>query len=254
MRKRKTTLDIKSSSTPVAAGTQVKKRKVTTKTTVKPNSYNGIKYETKENGVETPSGLSFFSKIGKRNLLLFVTIVILLALLYYFREQFIVATVNGQPIWRTTLIQELEKQSGQKALDNLITKILILQEAKKQNVSISDEETNSEVKKLEESFSKQGQNLNQLLELQGVSRNEFIEQVRIRKIAEKLAGKDISVTDQEINDYLDKNKNFLPQNLSEDEAKANIKQQLEQQKANDKIQSWIKSLRDNAKINFLKPY
>lgn len=239
---RKTTLGVRSSLAPAVTDAQVKKRKAARKTAVRLDS------------VETPSGLSAFSKIGKRNLLLFVAIVILFALLYYFRGQFIVATINGQPIWRTTLIQELEKQSGQKELDNLISKLLILQEAKKQNVSISDEEIDSEVKKLEESFSKQGQNLDQLLQLQGISRNEFLEQVRIRKTVEKLVGKDISVTDQEVNDYFEQNKNFLPQNLSADEAKANIKQQLEQQKLNDKIQTWVKSLRDNAKINYLKPY
>lgn len=239
---RKTTLGVRSSLAPAVTDAQVKKRKAARKTAVRLDS------------VETPSGLSAFSKIGKRNLLLFVAIVILFALLYYFRGQFIVATINGQPIWRTTLIQELEKQSGQKELDNLISKLLILQEAKKQNVSISDEEIDSEVKKLEESFSKQGQNLDQLLQLQGISRNEFLEQVRIRKTVEKLVGKDISVTDQEVNDYFEQNKNSLPQNLSADEAKANIKQQLEQQKLNDKIQTWVKSLRDNAKINYLKPY
>lgn len=242
MEKRKITSDIKSSLAPAVTDAQVKKRKAARKTAVRLDS------------VETPSGLSAFSKIGKRNLLLFVAIIILFALLYYFRGQFIVATINGQPIWRTTIIQELERQSGQKELDNLISKLLILQEAKKQNVSISDEEIDSEVKKLEESFSKQGQNLDQLLQMQGISRSEFLEQVRIRKTVEKLAGKDISVTEQEVNDYFEQNKNLLPQNLSADEAKANIKQQLEQQKLNDKIQSWVKSLRDNAKINYLKPY
>ena len=179
-----------------------------------------------------------------------LALVILAGLFYRFKNQFIAATVNGQPIWRYTLRNELEKQAGRKALETLVTKTLILQEAKKQKVAVSDEEINQEVKKIEENFSKQGQNLDQLLANQGITRKEFKKQIEIQKIVEKLAGGEISVSDQEVDNYLEENKNLIPEGANIDEIKAGIKQQLEQQKMSEKIQSWLQSLHDQAKINY----
>ena len=178
-----------------------------------------------------------------------IIIIIILALgVYFFRSLFIVAAVNGQPIWRLTLIRELEKQSGKEALDALISKTLVLQEAKKQNVIVGKEEIDQEIKKLEENFSKQGQDLNQILSGQGISKEGLAEQVRFQKIIEKILGKDINVTDQEVSDYIKQNESLLPKDSTAEELKLTVKRQLEQQKMSEKIQSWISSLQDSAKI------
>lgn len=194
--------------------------------------------------------MPFLTKIRTRRFLIPLVIIFLAAALYFLKGQLIAATVNGEPISRLALIKELEKQEGAKILDSLITQTLILQEAKKQKIIISDDELREEIKKLEESFTKQDQNLNQLLEAQGVSQNELRRQVRLQKIVEKLAGKDIQVSEQEINDYLAKNKNLLPKDTKPEDLKLQIKEQLEQEKLNSQIQSLIQSLRQNAKINY----
>jgi len=172
----------------------------------------------------------------KRIWAIFLIIILLAVGVYFFRSLFIVATVNGQPIWRLTLIRELEKQSGKEALDTLISKTLVLQEAKKQNAAVSGEEIDQEIKKLEENFSKQGQDLNQLLSTQGISREELMEEVRFQKIVEKIVGKDINVTDQEVSNYLKQNENLLPKDSNTEELKSTVKRRLEQQKMNEKIQ------------------
>lgn len=182
--------------------------------------------------------------------IILLAIIILAGTLYYFKGQFIVATVNGKPIWRFTLISELEKQEGKKVLDSLVTKTLILQEAEKQNVTVGDEEIDQEIKQLEENFAKQGQDLNQLLDLQGMTRDRLREQIKIQKIVEKIAGKDVNITDQEVDDYIEENKDSIPKDLDIEEIKENIKEQLRQQKINQKIQLWIESLHDKAKINY----
>lgn len=188
----------------------------------------------------------------KRIWAIFLIILLLAVGVYFFRSLFIVATVNGQPIWRLTLIRELEKQSGKEALDTLISETLVLQEAKKQNAAVSGEEIDQEIKKLEENFSKQGQDLNQLLSTQGISREELMEEVRFQKIVEKIVGKDINVTDQEVSNYLKQNENLLPKDSNTEELKSTVKRQLEQQKMNEKIQSWIESLQDSAKIIYFR--
>lgn len=195
---------------------------------------------------------AFFSKAkNKKYLTLLVIIFLVGGILYRFRSQFIVAVVNGQSISRLTLIRELEKQAGASALDSLITKTLILQEAKKQDITVSDDEVDEEIKRLEEVLAKQGQDLNQLLSLQGGTQGELREQIRIQKIVEKIVGKDIEVTDEEVDDYLTENKDSLPEDMGMEEIKASVKQQLGQQKLTEKVQVWLKSLRDAAEVNYL---
>ena len=77
-------------------------------------------------------------------------ILFIILLLYFFKGLFIAAIVNGEPITRLSVVKELEKQSGKATLDNLITKKLILQEAKKRNVQVTKADLDSEIKKIEQ--------------------------------------------------------------------------------------------------------
>lgn len=179
-----------------------------------------------------------------------VSVIILTFLLYFLRSLFIVALVNGQPITRLSLIQELEKQGGKRTLDSMITKSLILQEAKKQKIIVTDQEVDKSVTQLEENLTAQGQDLNQLLQIQGMTRDSLKEQLRIQNIIEKILGKDINVTDQEIKDFIEKNKSSLPKDAKTEEVTASAKEQLKLQKINEKTTSWIDSLRTSAKIQY----
>jgi len=79
-----------------------------------------------------------------------------------------------------------------------------------------------------------------------------MEEVRFQKIVEKIVGKDINVTDQEVSNYLKQNENLLPKDSNTEELKSTVKRRLEQQKMNEKIQSWIESLQDSAKIIYFR--
>lgn len=184
-----------------------------------------------------------------------LVIVAVLLLAFLFKGLFVVALVNGQPISRLNVIKNLEKRGGKDELSQLISQALILQEAKKdKNLVVTDQELNDAVKKIEESISKQGQNLDQLLQSQGMSRNDFLNQVRIQKIIEKKFAKDIKVTDQEIDDYIEKNKATIPETMKPEEVKTSVRQQLEQQKLAEKFQPWLGQLQKSAKINYLVNY
>ena len=173
-------------------------------------------------------------------------IAVTLIALYYFKGLFIAATVNGQPISRLSIISSLEKQSGKQTLESIIVKTLILQEAKKQNIIISKSGLDQEIKKIESQVSSQGQNLDQLLIVQGMSRKDLTEQIEIQKIAEKLVEKYIKITDKEIEKYIEENKGSLK--------KEDAKLQLKQQKISEKLQSLIQGLQAKAKINHFVSY
>jgi len=206
----------------------------------------------KKNKILT-SIISFLKKKKKSTpflIISFLVIIILTGGLYYFKNQFISATVNGQPIWRLSLIRELEKQSGEATLENLVTKSLILQEAKKQKVTISQEEIGQKMKELEDNFTSQGQNLEELLEAQNMTRDQLEEQIEVQLIIEKIVSQDVEVTDEEAADYFEANPDYFPEGSDLESVKEEIRQQLQQQKSSDLIQSWLDSLRSNAQVNY----
>lgn len=175
-------------------------------------------------------------------------LIIALGLIITMKNQLIVAWVNGQPITRLELISELEKTSGKKTLDYLITKTLILQEANKQKVVVTDKEVNDQLKSLQENITKSGQNYQALLTAQGMTEVQLKEQIKIQKIVDKIVSKDISVSNTEVTDYINKNKDQLPKDIKPEELVTQVKNQLLQQKISDKTQAWLKALRDKAKI------
>ena len=232
----------------------VAKRKTTSRTkTSKITSPQRVRIEeeSKIDDVERPS---FLSRFKTRKFLILLLIIIVGGVLFYFKGLFIVATVNGQPVTRIALIQELEKRNGKQMLSSLVTQILIEQEAQKQNISVSKEEIDNEVKKVEEGLKKQGQTLDAALGFQGLTKNDFIAQIKLQKLVEKMLAKDIKVTDKEVADYIATNKDSIPTDLKPEEVTASAKQQLEQQKLSTKAQPWIEGLQSKAKINYFVNY
>ncbi len=186
-----------------------------------------------------------------KDLLIPAAIIVVALLLFLLRGQLVVATVNGRQISRLNLIRELEKKDGKTVLESLITEQLILQEAEKRKITLSDAQVNKEISTIEKSVAKQGQNLDLLLTQQGMTRSDLLKQVKIQLLLKKMVGQNIIVTDKEINDYIDKNKASLPSGTDPATLKPQIKTQLEQQKANEKIQKLISDLQSKAKIQYL---
>lgn len=207
---------------------------------------------------ERPSTLHASSrkipKINKKYLTIGLSLLLLAGLIYLLRSFFVAALVNGQPISRISVVSELERQSGKQALDTLVTKTLILQEAKKQNITVNQDEINAEVKKIENNVKKQGQTLEQVLALQGMDRAGLINQIEIQKTVEKILGKDISVSDKEVQDYIATNKEALGADPESNESKTKVKEQLTQQKLSEKFQTWLQNLQKKAKIDYFVSY
>ena len=167
---------------------------------------------------------------------------------------FVAVLVNGEPITRLSVIKELEKQGGQQTLSSLVNQTLILQEAKKKNVEVSQKEIDASAKQVEDSLKSQGQNLDTALTAQGMTRQDFLMQLKLRSLVEKLLGDQIKVTDKEIADYIETNKETLPTDLKEEEITKGVREQLKQQKLASKSQEWLANLAKNAKINYFVNY
>lgn len=191
-----------------------------------------------------------FLKIRIKQFILPLIVVAVFLALGFLKNQFVAATVNGKQISRIELTRELEKKEGKRILDNLITETLILEAAEKKKIAVNDAEVDSEIKKLEKNLSGQGQNLDDLLVAQNFTRAELKKQVKMQLIVKKLVG-EVKVIDKEVDDYLEQNKDSIPEDTNKEELKTSIKEQLIQQKTNDKIQLILSELQKKAKIEYL---
>ena len=183
-----------------------------------------------------------------------VVVVVLAILLYVYKGLFIAATVNGQPISRLSVISQLEQQGGKQELDTLIAENLVLQEAKKRNITIPQSQINAEIATIEAQLKGQGTTLDAALAARGMSRSDLVQQMEIQDLLNKMVGSSVTVTDAQIQSYIDQNKDSLPQGLSDADLKAQVKSQLEQQELQSKTQAFLANLQKNAKVTYFVNY
>lgn len=202
---------------------------------------------------ETQSTSTQPMKLKKSYVILIIAILLLGAGLYYFRGLFVAAVVNGQPISRLEVVQQTEKQSGKQTLEGLVRNALIEQKAKEKNISVTDKEVSDEIAKLQTNLKKQGQSLDQALATQGMTKEDLQRLIRLDKLVSKMVGKDVKVTDKEVEDYLEKNKANLP-DTDEATLKKEVKAQLTQQKTNEKVRTWLADVQKQANVVYFVQY
>jgi hypothetical protein len=123
------------------------------KTTVSKAKKSSVKSTTRAETVKSkPQSISVSStkkpfRIRRSYVITLAGLIIVMSAVFFARNYLIAAVVNGQPISRLTVIQDLERQGGKQTLDTLITKSLIKQEAKKKNITVSQADINSELKR-----------------------------------------------------------------------------------------------------------
>ncbi len=221
----------------------------TAKKTVKKVSKKTVSSKALMQEAKVEPKASVRKRPSKKTILFFLGVVIVAVLIYLFRGFFVAATVNGELVSRWTLNQQMEKQVGEKTLNDLITKKLILQEMKKKGIVVSDDEVNAEIKKIEDALKEQGRTLDEALQAQGISKVELNEQLKIQKMIEKLFSKDSTVSEEEVDKYLTDNADVLPADENPEVLRASVKEQLKQQKLTEKFQTWLQELQAKATIN-----
>lgn len=175
--------------------------------------------------------------------------------LYVYRFLYRAVSINGKLITRVQIIQDLEKKFGKSYVGQQVSKELILEEAKKTNTVVTDEEVDADIRAFEENTKQQGKTLEQTLQERGITREELKEQVHIQKLVVKMIAKDVTVTNDEINAEMAKLN--PPKNAKPEELKGmyeSIKESLQKQKLEDRYASWSKELEQKAQITYFHTY
>ena len=191
--------------------------------------------------------------VKKKTLWIVLAVLVGFGILYFFKNLFIVAIVNGRPISRLAFDLELEKQAGQQYLNNKITEILIKQEAQRQKIIVNQSDIDKKFAEIDNQLKTQGQGLEAILAAQGQTKANFAKEMKTQILLEKMLSQDIKIEDKEIADYFEKNKVLFEKGATLESQKEEIKSALLQQKLSEKFQPWIQDLESKAKIiYFLK--
>lgn len=194
---------------------------------------------------EVPS-VAVTPKFNTKLLYLVVGLLALLALVLANKSMFLAAVVDGKPVFSWELNRVLVDRYGKQTLEGIISERLIAGEAKKQNVMLSP----SDIKNREDEIVKglgSGMPLEELLKIQGLSKEEFERQITLQLTVQKILGKDLVITKDDIDKFIASNRATL---VATEEAslQSEAKQAILDAKIGEKLQPWFNELKAKAKI------
>lgn len=188
----------------------------------------------------------------KKNYLLYILFLLLIALgfiLYKNKDLYLSGTYNGKPVFAWELNSRLKQRFGSQVLDELINERIVLEEAAKKNIAVTQDEINKKVSEIEKSLGNKT-SFDEALKQQGLTLEEFRNQIKLRLIVDKIVGSDVKVTDKEVEDYITKNEEMLKTLVGTDSAKVKTYtvDALKQQKISGLFEKWFTDLKNKTKI------
>jgi foldase protein PrsA len=151
-------------------------------------------------------------KILVININIFISIIIVVFVVLIFSScnqvnDKVVAKVNNENITQSQLNEELNKQYGYEALQNLINQVLVLQEAKKKNITVNEKEIEEEIYKT--ALNMGGiEKLKDQLKARKVNFNDYRQKVKLDLLLRKLVISELS--EDELRVFYDNIKGSLP--------------------------------------------
>ncbi len=116
-----------------------------------------------------------------------------------------VATVNGQPVSRSTFDTRLEQSPmGRQVLQQLVQETLIEQYAKNNNITVSDAEVDARENQIKANFPTGS--WDEMLKARGLTETDVRSALREQLVLDKALAKDVTITPAQIQDYFNKNR------------------------------------------------
>ncbi len=197
--------------------------------------------------LSTPQGVAPDSLMKNRKFLYLIVALLAVSALFIANKTWVVAgVVNGKPIWSWELNKVMTDRFGKQTLEGMISERLIADEANKQGVSVSKADVD---KKQAEILKTLGANVSvdELLKYQGITRNDFDNQIKLQLTVQKILGKDLVITDEDVMRFIATNAATLiatePAALREE-----AKQAIVDAKVGEKLQGWFLELKNKAKV------
>lgn len=183
-----------------------------------------------------------------------LAVLVVAGLLMAASKYWVVAWVDNKPVTKLELYSMLEKRDQGKTSEELIVEKLLQSEGQKQKQSISDAEVEAEVKKVE---TQQGgkEQLDQVLAANGTTYEDFRQLVKRQLLIQKLFGQGINITDEDVNKYIEENKDALPPSVMENpessetaQLKESVKEQLKWTQVSQNYSKWVQEALNSPRV------
>ncbi|MGQ5711266.1 foldase protein PrsA [Desulforudis sp. DRI-14] len=140
-----------------------------------------------------------FKMIG---LAVFAVLVLALAGAWWNGRGEVLARVNGEKLTKEQLYQEMYKLVGRETQEDLVDRMLIMQEAEEKGIKVTPEEIQAELKSMKDTWGiASDEELDRMLALQGSSLEKVKEQIAMWHTVRKLIAPTVTVTDDEARQY-----------------------------------------------------
>ena len=196
------------------------------------------------------------TKIITRKYLYAVVIVLaVIGLLFTASRFWVIAWVDNKPVTKFELYSVLESRDAGKTSEELIVNALVKSEGSKQRQSVGDADIAAEIKKIEDN---QGgaEQLDQILSIRGLTREDFIKLVSQQLLIQKLFGKEVNITEEDVDKYIETEKASLdPKVLASPESseaarmREGIKEQLKWDKVNEGYNNWLQEALQSSRVS-----
>lgn len=183
----------------------------------------------------------------------FLVLAIIL-ILYLLRGLFVVSIVNGEPIYRFSVINRLEQLGGESIVTELTKRAVVEDELASRGITISEEEIDQEIEEARKLFEAQGVNFEDALAEDNLTLEDVREISRYQKGLRLLAEDGAEdVSDEEASAYYEENKEFY-ESQTFDEVKDQLKESLKEQNLQMREEALVLELLQNARITTFKAY
>ncbi len=196
--------------------------------------------------VESQYSSTITNLINSKLFYIVAIILLLLSLAFYKKAWFVAAMVNNSPVTSWELFSRMNQQHRQKTLDQLVDEKLILMEARKRGISISDEDVAAKIKELETNYGG-AQVFDSLLEQEGLTRDGIKSQIKSTLLMEKMYSSEATVSDEEVAQFLENNSALIQATDSAEQEKQ-AREMLREQKLGQLYGEKFKQLKDSAQV------
>jgi len=162
---------------------------------------------------------------------------------FWFNKGLLLAgRINGRLVTSIEFYNKLTKVSGDQTFDAIVRETLIAQEARKKNITASDQEVDGKLAQIEKRLGGK-ENLDAAISQNNTTLEEVRRQLYLQVLLEKILADKINVTDEEVAKYSAENKDLVA-----DMSKEEVKDQLKSDKLNQELGPWLEEVKKNANI------
>lgn len=193
--------------------------------------------------------------ITRKYLYAVVVVLAVIGVLFTASRFWVIAWVDNKPVTKFELYSVLESRDNGKTSEELIVNALLKSEGAKQRQSVGEAEIEEEIKKIESNQGGAAQ-LDQILSIRGLTRDDFRKLVSQQLLIQKLFGQGVNITDEDVTKFIESEKDSLdPQALANPESseaakmRDGIKEQLKWSKVNENYNNWLKDNLNGSRVS-----